>query len=331
MSIAPLGLGVVMQKVPPRRLIAWSMVALGISEIVLFEVSWFIGLQGIRLLQGALVATVAASVMTYIALTAVNLRQVMAYFVSISVVGGLIGRIISGAIATEWRWEGGFLVWGLLALLCGVAAFRLAPEPQQPHQVVGWHRLVAVLRQRRFVQLYGVIFMAFFVFTAFLNFMPFRLQELDSSLSDTVLALAYIGFLMGMTTSLFAPRIADYLGGSLRAMVLGLGMLALGLLLTWSQATWLVFAAVFPASGGLFLCHATLSGYLNTLAGSEASPVNSLYVSIYYGSGALGAFLPGLVFAGFGWIFFLVLLLSFIATGLVLVWMSRHSPVSALG
>lgn len=330
MSAAPLVLGLVMQRIPPRRLIAWSMVGLGLTEMGLFYVSWFPGLQAVRLIQGALVATVAASVMTYIALTAHNLRQVMAYFVSVSVVGGLIGRIVSGAIATHWVWEGGFLFWGLIAFLCGIGAFRLAPEPDQPTQTSGWHRLFGVLRNRRFVQLYGVIFAAFFVFTAFVNFLPFRLRQLDPHLSETVLALAYTGFVMGMTTSLFAPRIADRLGGSLRAMMLGLSLLALGLLLTWGDATALVFASVFPASGGLFLCHAVLSGYLNSLAGSKASSVNSLYVSIYYGSGALGAFVPGLVFASFGWTMFLLLLFGFITSGLLLIWSSRRTPVTAL-
>ena len=49
--------------------------------------------------------------------------------------------------------------------------------------------------------------------TATLNFVPFRLEELDETLGEASIALFYLGFVVGFAVSGAAPKIAGGLGG----------------------------------------------------------------------------------------------------------------------
>jgi YNFM family putative membrane transporter len=46
--------------------------------------------------------------------------------------------------------------------------------------------------------------------------------------------------------------------------------------------------------------------------------INGLYVAFYYGGGALGSFLPGYIYRGFGWAGFILALCLVVAFALLL-------------
>jgi predicted MFS family arabinose efflux permease len=52
---------------------------------------------------------------------------------------------------------------------------------------------------------------------------------------------------------------------------------------------------------GHFLIYSTLSGYLNHIAREHKGMVNGIYVSVYYLSGAIGSWLPMLMYRYVGW------------------------------
>jgi YNFM family putative membrane transporter len=71
----------------------------------------------------------------------------------------------------------------------------------------------------------------------------------------------------------------------------------------------LLYFAMFIFAAGMFTLHSVLSGYLNHLETSRKGMINGLYVSAYYSGGALGSFLPGLVYQSAGWTGFSILLI----------------------
>jgi YNFM family putative membrane transporter len=79
-----------------------------------------------------------------------------------------------------------------------------------------------------------------------------------------------------------------------------------------------VVGSVVVASVGFFLVHTVLSGYVNKHAREKASSVNGLYVSIYYAGGAIGSYVPGLVYETVGWTAFLGTLSAVSVFGMVL-------------
>jgi YNFM family putative membrane transporter len=85
---------------------------------------------------------------------------------------------------------------------------------------------------------------------------------------------------------------------------------------------------MFLLCGASFLTHATATGYLNRHVSQHKGAVNGLYVAFYYGGGAIGSFLPGYVYGGFGWSGFMAVLIVVLVIALLLA--VRLSRMAAL-
>lgn len=326
MAVVPLFAGVLMQGTAPRRILAACALLLGVSELAFALSGMFWTAAGIRFVQGALVSTLLAATMTYVSLSADRVPRVMAMYVAASVLGGLVGRLAAGYGAAWIGMSSVFLGIGGLMIGSAVLAGWLAPEPARPRQRIDFSRMGDVLRRPSMGLLYGVVFTAFLVFTALLNFVPFRVSDLGVQ-STGASSLTYIGFLLGLAASLFAHRVTAVLGSRLRAMAAGLVVLGAALLLAWIDALPALIASICSASAGFFLVHAVLSGYVNQHAGDDASLVNGLYVAIYYAGGTVGSFMPGLIYATAGWTAFLGGLALVASVSLMLLWLASRVTV----
>jgi len=325
MAIVPLFAGLIMQTAAPRHVLAASATLLAVSEGVFAWFDLFGGLLAIRFLQGALVSTLLAATMTYVSLRAERVARIMSFYVGASVLGGLIGRLVVGYGAPIVGMPVVFSGIGAFVLAAAVGAWRLSPEPHRPARHLDLSRLQGALTTLPLVLLYGVVFAAFFVFTALLNFVPFRVDLFMPG--DTGAAgLVYIGFLFGLAASLLSERVTQAVGGAVQAIALGSVVLGAALLLAGFDAFTALLASIVCASAGFFLVHAVLSGYINRHAGEDASVVNGLYVSIYYAGGAAGSYVPGLVYETAGWYAFLGSLVVVSATGLGLLWVATRLP-----
>jgi YNFM family putative membrane transporter len=63
----------------------------------------------------------------------------------------------------------------------------------------------------------------------------------------------------------------------------------------------MLFLMMIILAAGFFLVHSVLSGYLNDVASEHKGVVNGIYVSAYYLSGAIGSWMPFLVYEDIGW------------------------------
>jgi YNFM family putative membrane transporter len=317
MAVSPLFVGLLMQTVAPRYVLAASASLLGVTELLFAFTDLFFGVIAIRFLQGALVSTMLASTMTYVSLKAARVSRVMALYVASSILGGLLGRLAVGYGAAWLGVPAVFVGVGAVTIGGAGLAWALSPEPETPDRKIELGRLTTVLRSSPLVLLYGVVFSAFFVFTALLNFVPFRVSDLGVDGSGTA-GLAYIGFILGLVAALTANRVVDKLGGQLRAVGVGSLLLASALGFALVENYLAVVGSVVVASVGFFLVHTVLSGYVNQHAGEKASSVNGLYVSIYYAGGAIGSYVPGLIYETVGWTAFLGILSVISVFGMVL-------------
>ena len=331
MGLAPLGAGLLLQRVTPPRVMAGCLLALGLTEVAFAASTSFVVLAGLRLVQGTLVALLLPAVMTYVSYEAERLHRVMALYVTASVLGGLAGRLLAGFIAEVGAWWISFAVLAGLALATGGAALRLRSSALiSTGERVRFDRLLAVLRRPSIRRLYAVVFCAFFVFTAVLNFMPFRLDALDAALGEGRIALSYSGFVFGMAASLFSERIMDALGSPVRAIAAGVGLLVVSLALLAVPAVVPVMASVGASAAGFFLTHAVLSAQINEQPGGEAGAVNSMYVACYYVGGTLGSLVPGFVYDALGWTFFVAFLLTVLGGAALFLARAHAAQVSVL-
>ena len=69
----------------------------------------------------------------------------------------------------------------------------------------------------------------------------------------------------------------------------------------------------------MFIIHSTAAPLVNKISSAPPSVTNGAYVSFYYSGGALGSFVPGLVYQQLGHIAFMASLLLVCICGLILV------------
>ncbi|MEM8486327.1 MAG: MFS transporter [Bacteroidota bacterium] len=323
MSIGPLGVGYLLMRLGTKKVYIGCLIGLAVTTVAFAAIDHIMFMKVVRFAQGGLIAGLLASTMTYIAQVATNMREVMAYYVGASVLGGLGGRITAGMIAEHFNWQYFFAGLGLLFVYCALRAKDLKAPPVSAGVTRKPVSLWKVFGDRYVRRQYVVIMLAFFCPTAVLNFAPFRLEQLDETLGASIISLFYLGFIAGFFVSINAPRIADFAGGTVQAIWLGMGMVCIGLLIGLLPSIVAIFIAITLVTSGFFLQHACMVSLLNTYAGPYAGSVNSLYVSIYYLGGAAGAYLPGLIFLNAGWALYTGLLLAVVGISFAVSFTTR--------
>src|SRR5438477_2754506 len=227
--------------------------------------------------------------------------RAMGRYVTALVAGGLIGRIAPALVATrlDWRWGIGMLA--LLPLAAALVMRRtLVDLPPRPIEGGRWSGVGRQLRNRQLLQATAAGSAFYFTFVGTFSYVVFRLERPPFSFGPAAGSAVFALWLLGFSGPALGT-LADRIG--------------------WRQ---LAFAAFAATAAGLAI---SLPAYLPTLVlglalvtlanwsgltaaqlgVAEASPVDrgtasALYFSIYYLTGAVGGYLPGLAWERYHWI-----------------------------
>ena len=322
LALAPLAYGYLLETVSPVRILKFTVPLLALTELLFAGASSFPLLILIRLIQGLLVPAILTSLMTYLSgrSSADTIQRVMAMYIAATIFGGFIGRATSGLIANLFGWRFSFIALAITLIFGFLTLFKL-PETTNLKIVKPQPKaLLDVLRKPAFLPIYLSVFCLFLIFAAVMNFLPFRLTELNDQASELKIGLMYSGYMMGIVTSLGAPKFILWVRGELTTIKIGLFALALTLIGMATSQVWLLFVMMFFFCGAMFLVHSTASGLVNQLAGNEHRGLtNGLYVAFYYAGGSIGSFAPGIVYRYFGWNGFLIVLALVCLTGYICI------------
>lgn len=314
LSLAPVIYGFILEAFSALQLLKIVLPLLALSELPFLWTDNFSVLLAVRLLQGLLLPAVLTALTTYLSSVSrpQRVREKMAYYIAATLLGGLLGRLLTGAMATWSDWRYSFAVIALGLLSAQILLYRL--QADSPLRLV--RPTVASLRRvllhPHYSKIYGIIFLVFFCFSSLLNLLPFRLEALNPQVSSFAISLSYMGYFSGLLMALSAQRVAGRCGGEVQAIALGLVIYALAMLLFWLPGFYLAFATMFVFCAGMFLVHTTLNGYLNHHATQNKGLANGLYITASYAGGSLGAYLPGGLYQYYGWSAYLLLCLSLI-------------------
>jgi MFS transporter, YNFM family, putative membrane transport protein len=226
--------------------------------------------------------------------------RAMGAYVASLVTGGLIGRVGVALVAdvAGWRWA----VGGLAVLPAAGAAlmWRALPDIGPPERSSS--RRSGVRAQLRNADLVRTAFAGgclFFTFIGVFSYVTFRLEAPPFSLSDVSSSLVFVLWLLGAIGPV-AGRFADRVGWRAAAMTAFSGAVV-ALLVT--------LPALLPTLAvGLALLTLSMFGGATALqlgvvasSSSDRGAASALYFSVYYTSGALGAYLPALAWQAWGW------------------------------
>ncbi|PMP72858.1 MAG: MFS transporter [Calditerrivibrio nitroreducens] len=317
LSLSPIIYGFVLEKFTAKRVMSFAISILVVLEISIYFINDFYLLIFVRLLQGFSIPGVLTSLMTFVSMASEKslIQRVMSYYIAATILGGFLGRFISGLISKLFGWRYGFLILGFSLAISFILLFFISDYKIQVKERITLKNAMNVIKTHPFLNIYITIFCTFFVFAAMLNFIPFRLKEISDNVSEFIIGLSYSGYVMGIIVSLFSMWLIKFFKTEKKVILYGLMIYLMSIPLFSVKSIFFIFFAMFVFCTGMFTTHSIASGFLNKLAITNKGIVNGLYVSFYYTGGVLGTFLPGYLYKSFGWNAFLILLSALILVG----------------
>lgn len=291
-------------------LTASSIVALGCA----LAPTWG-ALLALRLLEGVALAGLPAVATAYLReeLHPSSHARAAGLYVGGTALGGMAGRVLTGAVAEAAGWRWALAAAATLGLACALAVRLLlpasrnfAPAPTGARKLVGMTR--RALSDRGLLALYGIGGCSSGALVAVFNTVGFRLQAAPFELGLGAASLVFLVYPLGTLSSAAFGRLADSYG---RRTVLPAGCLVAtaGAALTLPESLSLMVAGLALLTAGFFAVHGVASGWVPARAHAgvvSTGQAASLYLFTYYlGSSVFGtlagsawhvAAWPGVVF-----------------------------------
>jgi MFS transporter, YNFM family, putative membrane transport protein len=262
----------------------------------------FGALLAFRVLQGLCLPGLLASGVPYVTEAFVPRigARAMGYYVTALVAGGVIGRIGVAlvTVAVGWRWG----IGGLAVLPLGAALLmqRSLADLPLPARTAGRLRgTLAQLRNRALLRASLAGSALFFTFLGTFSYVTYRLERPPFRFGTAAVSLVFVLWLLGASAPLVG-RLADRFGWT-RLALAGLAATAAGLLLTLPDTLPTLFAGLaLIALGNFGGVTATQMGVAGATS-VDLGAASAIYFTLYYTTGALGGYVPGLAWQAWGW------------------------------
>lgn len=342
LSLATAGLGAALLVTGPvsevlgrTQLIRLSlMVSAFVAMACAFAPSWD-SLLILRLVQGITLAGLPAAATAYLReeLHPGTYARAAGLYIGGTALGGMTGRLVTGAVAGAAGWRWALAAVALLGLICaGIVALTLpssrnfTPAPAQAgHLVLMTRRAVS---DPGLLALYAIGACSMGAFVAVYNAMGFRLTSAPFHLSLGTAGLVFLVYPIGTFSSVIAGRMAERF--SRRAVVpAGCIITVAGVLLTLPGSLPTIMLGLAVMTAGFFIVHGVASGWVPARAhagGVASGQAASLYLFAYYLGSSIFGSLAGHAWTLGAWPAVVALTLALlIITGLLTAWL-RHTP-----
>jgi MFS transporter, YNFM family, putative membrane transport protein len=288
-----------------RRVMATATAFLAAATLACAFARSFGALVALRAVQGLFVPGVSAVSVAYAGdrFHVRELPSVVAGIISASILGGLLGRVLSGAIAAHLGWRASFAAFAALTAAAAVLVARgleRAAAGERRGLAAAWAGMLGHLRDPPLVGAYLVGASLFFAWMGIFTFLPFRLAAPPYGLSTGAISSVYLVFAVGALVSPVAGRLSARIPPR-RLVAAGLAVEAIGIVLLLARPLPLVLAALAVLVAGAMTAQAIAPAFVNVTARTAKGGANALYLTAYYVGGTLGAIAPGVALQAVGW------------------------------
>ncbi|MET8520797.1 MFS transporter [Nocardioides sp. NPDC004968] len=310
LAVAALGWSWVADRIGRARAMTIAIVAAAAIGLALPLVTSFPVLILLRVTQGIALGGTPALALAYLS-EQVSRRDAMAAgatYISGTVVGGLVGRLIAAPIADVSDWRVAALVAGVVSTLGAAIAVttlprerreRPSPATAQPQPAGVWPGMVASLTNPGQLALYAQAFFLMGAQVAVFNYLGYRLELEPFSLPPALTAVIFLAGLSGAVSARLAATLAVRFGRRRVLQASSLIMVA-GAALTIPDRLPSVLIGLLLFTTAYFSAHSIASGWVGPMATSGIAQATSLYTLFYYAGSSLFGWLGGLAFAA-GW------------------------------
>lgn len=303
--VAPF-IGLVAERRGRKKVIVPSLFLLTIPTLLAATASNLHTLILWRFAQGLFVPGIIAVMLAYIneEWAGRGIGQAMAYYVTGTVIGGFLGRFLSGVIATHWNWRGTFIVLGVLNLIGAILVRAWLPLAKNFVRVEHISHAFSDARRHlanpRLLANFANGGTFLFALVGCFTYTNFYLADAPFRLNSAQLGSIFFVYLLGVIITPLSGRFLDRYGFR-RTSVLYTAMMIGGLLLTLIPRLMADIAGLAVFSSGVFIAQAAATVQTGTIAGRARSSAAGLYVTFYYLGGSLGAWVTGWFWVWRGW------------------------------
>ncbi len=287
-------IGMIAERRGRKKVIVPSLFLLAIPTALAATATSLPALIFWRFAQGLFVPGVIAVILAYVneEWAGPRVGSAMSSYISGTVIGGFLGRFLSGIIAAHWHWRVVFLVLAALDLIGAVLVRAWLPlaknfvRAEHAQQVL--HEARQHLRNPRLLANFGMGATALFALVGCFTYANFYLAAAPFRLNSAQLGSIFFVYLLGAVITPQSGRFLDHFGFRYTTFVYCAMMIA-GLLLTLVQSLPVVITGLAIFSSGVFIAQAAATVHNGAIAGRARSSAAGLYVTFYYLGGSLGA------------------------------------------
>ncbi|KIL41281.1 MFS transporter [Gordoniibacillus kamchatkensis] len=290
-----------------KRLMSVSLFVSAIISIIIAISPNFTMLLVLRIVQGVTIAGFPSIAMAYVneEFHPREIGRAMGLYVSGTSVGGMMGRIVIGALSDVFSWQAGIFIIGLLSL--GIALwfwFSLPPPRNFARKQIGvaeiFARLGMAFNNKALIGVYTLGFLLVGGFVTMYNYVTYLLMGSPYGLSQTLVGFIFIVYLAGTFSSAWMGKLADSIGRS-KAMQIAIAIGLAGCLTTLFVPLFIKIAGLAIFTFGFFGAHSIASGWVGQLAPAYRAQASSLYLLFYYSGSSVAGAVGGLFWSAYGW------------------------------
>ena len=302
LAISPIIYGYILEKVNAKKMLISSSIILFITNIFLGLSTTYELFLLFRTIEALVVPAILTSLMSILAnIDKENIKFNMSIYVASTVFGGLIGRVFSGFIATNFSYQFVFYSLSIAILISIYFISKLSYEGEAKIIKPQLSHISEILKDKRFSTVYILMFCVFFVFAGVLNILPFRVKEISSDVSEFQISLLYLGYGMGILVSLNSRKIINFFKNEINTVLFGLILFLFITIFLVIKDILILFLLIFLFCLGMFTVHSVSTGLANSMKASQKSLTSGMYLTFYYLGGAFGSYIPSIIYEKFGW------------------------------
>ena len=325
LAISPIFYGFFLEKVCAKKMLSVASFILLITNIFLGLSTSYEMFMFFRVCEALVIPAILTALMSILAnIDKENVKFNMSIYVASTVFGGLVGRIFSGFIATNFSYQ---LVFYSLSAALFVSILLIQKLDYEGDTQVVKPKLkdvLYILKDKRFLLVYFIMFCMFFVFSGVLNVLPFRVKEISNSFSEFQISLLYLGYGMGIIVSLGSKRIITFFRNEINTILVAICFFLFITIFLGNQNIIYLFLLLFLFCIGMFTVHTVSTGLANSMKGSQKSLTSGMYLTFYYLGGATGSFVPSVIYEHFGWDIMLYCLVFILCVVVILTFKNRR-------
>ncbi|NLK66556.1 MAG: MFS transporter [Campylobacteraceae bacterium] len=295
LAFASVFYGYILEKFSIKKILVFAFFIFGVSEFIFVNTHSYGAMLFVRIIQGIIAPAALTGIMTYISMSSPKEKvgSAIGVYIGITILGGFVGRFLCGlSYDLSGDWKLFFVLLGASLLVSSFLLSKVSENKTAKIKKTEFKDIFLVLRVKHNARICAFIFFVFFSFQAILNFLPFELLKIDGSYSGSKTSMIYVGYFIGAIISFNYKRVIGFFKTPPKAMAWGVLIFIIGTLLLHVKDFSLIFTAMLIVCLGNFIAHSVASGYINVLATEHKAISNGLYVSFYYLGGALGSFVP---------------------------------------